>query len=112
MNVLDTRCDASCFCFLSQNQSDSGDSGRWNIASINVPQRSSSNSLNLSEDDPRELCSERRVAAPLPLLPLLPLPCPGRLGSVVAGMLCPPEGTLWCTDVDLMIGQSFGVDNK
>ena len=52
------------------------------------------------------------VAAPLPLLPLPPLPHPGRLGSVVAGMLHPLEGTLWCTDVDLMIGQSFGADDK
>ena len=62
VNVLDMRCDASCFCFLSPNQSDSGDSGRWNIALINVPQHSSSNSLNLSEDDRRELCSECGVA--------------------------------------------------
>ena len=52
------------------------------------------------------------VAAPLPLLPLPPLPCPGHLGSVVAGMLHPPEGTLQCTDVDLTIGQSFRVDDK
>ena len=43
------------------------------------------------------------VAAPLPLLPLLPLPCPGCLGSMVAGMLRPLEGTLQCTDVDLTI---------
>ena len=47
------------------------------------------------------------VAAPLPLLPLLPPPHPGRLGSVVAGMLHPLEGTLRCTDVDLTLGQSF-----
>ena len=52
------------------------------------------------------------VAVPLPLLPLPPLPHPGRLGSVVACMLHPLEGTLLCTDVDLTIGQSFGVDDK
>ena len=52
------------------------------------------------------------VAAPLPLLPLPPLPHPGRLGSMVAHMLRPLEGTLRCTDVDLTTGQSFGVDNK
>ena len=50
--------------------------------------------------------------APLPLLPPLPLPRPGRLGSVVARMLCPLEGTLWYTDLGLTIGQSFGVDDK
>ena len=48
---------------------------------------------------------------PRPLLPLPPLPHSGCLGSVVAGMLRPLEGTLWCTDVDLMIGQSFGADD-
>ena len=37
---------------------------------------------------------------PLPCLPLPPLPCSGHLGSVVAGMLRPLEGTLRCTDVD------------
>ena len=52
------------------------------------------------------------VAAPLPLLPLLPLPRPGRLGNVVARMLHPLEGTLWCTDVGLTIGQFFRVDDK
>ena len=52
------------------------------------------------------------VAAPLPLLPLPPLPHPGCLGSMVAGMLHPLEGTLQCTDVDLMIGQSFRADDK
>ena len=52
------------------------------------------------------------VAAPLPLLPLLPLPHPGRLGSVVAGMLRPQEGTLRYINVDLTIGQSSGVDNR
>ena len=51
------------------------------------------------------------VAAPLPLLPLLPLPHPGCLGSMVAGMLHPLEGMLQCTDVDLTIGQSFGADD-
>ena len=52
------------------------------------------------------------VAAPLPLLPLPPLPRPGCLGSVVAGMLHPLVGTLQYTDVDLTIGQSFRADNK
>ena len=52
------------------------------------------------------------VAAPLPLLPPLPLPHPGHLGSVVACMLRPLEGTLRCTDVDLTIGQSCRVDDK
>ena len=47
-----------------------------------------------------------------PPLPLLPLPCSGHLGSVVARSLRPLTGTLQCTDVDLMIGQSFGADNK
>ena len=51
------------------------------------------------------------VAAPLPLFPLPPLPCPGHLGSVVACMLCPLEGMLQYKGLDLMIGQSFGVDN-
>ena len=44
------------------------------------------------------------VAAPLPLLPPLPLPLPGRLGNVVARMLCPLEGTLRCTDVGSTVG--------
>ena len=52
------------------------------------------------------------VVAPLPLLPLLPLPHPGCLGSMVAGMLHPLVGTLQYTDVDLTIGQSFRADNK
>ena len=52
------------------------------------------------------------VAAPLPLFPLPPLPRPGRLGNVVAGMLCPLEGTLRYINVDLMIGQSFAVDGR
>ena len=52
------------------------------------------------------------VAAPLPLLPLLPLHRPDHLGSMVAGMLRPQEGMLWCTDVDLTIGQSFRADDK
>ena len=51
------------------------------------------------------------VVAPLPLLPPLPLPLPGCLGSVVARMLRPLVGTLQCTDVDLTIGQSFRVDD-
>ena len=37
---------------------------------------------------------------PHPLLPLPPLPRSGSLGSMVAGMLCPLEGMLRCTDVD------------
>ena len=52
------------------------------------------------------------VAAPLPLCLLPPLPCPGYLGSVVAGMLHPPVGMLRCTDVDLTIGQSFRVEDR
>ena len=51
------------------------------------------------------------VAAPLPLLPLPLLPLPGRLGSVVARMLRPLEGTLRCKNVGLTLGQSFRVDN-
>ena len=52
------------------------------------------------------------VAVPLPPPPLSLLPHPGRLGSVVAHMLHPLEGMPQCINVDLMIGQSFGVDNK
>ena len=52
------------------------------------------------------------VAAPLPLLSLPPLPRPGCLGSVVAGMLHPLKGTLQCISVNLTIGQSFGVDGR
>ena len=52
------------------------------------------------------------MAAPLPLLPLPPLPHPGCLGSVVAGMLHPLKGTLWYINVNLTIGQSFRVDDK
>ena len=44
------------------------------------------------------------VAAPLPLLPPLPLPRPGHLGSMVARMLRPLQGTLRCTDVGLTVG--------
>ena len=51
------------------------------------------------------------VAAPLPLPPLPLLPHPGHLGSMVARNLRPLEGTLWCINVDLTVGQSFGVDN-
>ena len=47
------------------------------------------------------------VVAPLPLLPPLPLPHPGRLGSVAARMLHPLEGTLRYTDVGLTVGQFF-----
>ena len=43
-------------------------------------------------------------------IPPCPLPHSGHLGSMVAGMLHPLVGMLWCTDVDLTIGQSFGVD--
>ena len=49
---------------------------------------------------------------PLPLLPPLPLPLPGRLGNVVARMLRLLEGTLRCTDVDLTVGQSSRVDDR
>ena len=52
------------------------------------------------------------VAAPLHLLPLPLLPHPGRLGSMVARMLHPLEGTLRYINVDLTIGQSFRVDDK
>ena len=52
------------------------------------------------------------VALPLPLLPPLPLPRPTHLGSVVAGMLHPLEGTLQCTDVGSTVGQFFGGSNK
>ena len=52
------------------------------------------------------------VAAPLPLLPLFLLPHPGHLGSVVVCMLHPLVGTLQCINVDLTIGQSFGVDGR
>ena len=44
------------------------------------------------------------VVAPLPLLPPLPLPHPGRLGSMVAGMLRPLVRTLRCTDVGSTVG--------
>ena len=47
------------------------------------------------------------VFAPLPLLPPLPLPLPGRLGSVAARMLRPPVRTLWCTDVGSTLGRFF-----
>ena len=52
------------------------------------------------------------VGAPLPLLPPLPLPRPGRLGSVVACMLHPLEGTLRCTDVGSTVGQFSGGFDK
>ena len=60
--VFNTRLRVSCCCIQSLNQSDSGDSGRWNVASISIPQSSSSDSLNLSCDNAGELCSERGVA--------------------------------------------------
>ena len=53
------------------------------------------------------------VVAPLPLLPPLPLPRPGHLGSVVACMLHPPEGVLRCTDVGSTVGRFFrGFDKQ
>ena len=48
------------------------------------------------------------VVVPLPLLPPLPLPHPGRLGSVVAHNLRPPVGTLRCIDEGLTAGLFFG----
>ena len=48
---------------------------------------------------------------PRPLLPLPPLPHSGHLGSMEAGSLHPQVGMLWCTDVDLTIGQSSRVDD-
>ena len=52
------------------------------------------------------------VVAPLPLLPPLSLPHPGRLGSMVAGMLCPLVGTLRCTDEGSTVGRFFGGFDK
>ena len=52
------------------------------------------------------------AAAPLPLLPPLPLPCPGHLGSMAARMLRPLRGTLRCTDVGLTVGRFFGGSDK
>ena len=49
------------------------------------------------------------VAAPLPLLPPLPLPWPGHLGNVVAHMLRP---MLRCTDVGSTVGWFFGDFDK
>ena len=60
--ILNTRCSTSCCCVWIQNYSLSDDSGSWNVVSINVPQCSSSDSLNLSKDDLGELCSECWVA--------------------------------------------------
>ena len=60
--ILGMRRLSSCFCFWTWNQSDSGDSGRWNVVSIRVPQCLSSDSLNLSCDNSGELCSEHGVA--------------------------------------------------
>ena len=62
MIVLNMMFDFSCSCFWSRNQSDSGDSGRWNIVSIIVPQSSSSDSLDLSKDNSGELCSKGRIS--------------------------------------------------
>ena len=47
------------------------------------------------------------VAAPLPLLPPLPLPRPVCLGNMVARMLHPLEGMLQCTDVGSTVGRFF-----
>ena len=52
------------------------------------------------------------VLAPLPLLPPLPLPRPGRLGSVVARSLRPLKGTLRCINVGSTVGPFFGELNK
>ena len=54
---------------------------------------------------------------PAPLLPGVPL-CPpplprsGCLGSVVAGNLRPPKGTLQYINLDFSVDQSFGVDDR
>ena len=117
-------------CCYYRIQSDSGDSGSWNVVSIIVPRCSSSNSLNLSTDETGELCSKGRVCkwipdgsgiggAPLPVPPLLglpllppPLPRSGCLGNVAVGNLCPLEGMFRCTNVDFSANQSSGVDNR
>ena len=52
------------------------------------------------------------VAAPLPLLPPLPLPRPGHFGSMVAPNLCPLKGTLRCISVGLTVGRFFGELDK
>ena len=52
------------------------------------------------------------VLAPLPLLHPLPLPRPGRLGSVVARSLRPLKGTLRCINVGSTVGPFFGELNK
>ena len=52
------------------------------------------------------------VPVPLPLLPPLPLPRPGHLGSVVAHMQRPFEGTLRCIDVGSTVGRFFGDVDK
>ena len=51
-NILNTRWSTSCFDLWSLNHSSIGDSGSWNVVSIKVPQCSTSDSLNLSKDDP------------------------------------------------------------
>ena len=61
-SILSTRYSISCFDLWSLNHSSVGDSGSRNIVSIKVPQCLSSDSLNLSKDDPGELCSKGRVA--------------------------------------------------
>ena len=104
-------------CCYYQIQSDSGDSGGWNVVSISVPRCSSSNSLNLSSYEMGELCSEGGVRGPVPPLPgfpllLTPLPRSGCLGNVAAGNLCPQEGMLWCINVDFSVDQSSRVDDR
>ena len=103
-NILNTRYSSSRCCFWTRNQSYSGDFGSRNIASIIVPRRSSSDSLSpamilescaLNVGLPigfLAVITWAVVAAPLPLLPPLPLPRPGRLGNVVARMLHPLAG--------------------
>ena len=51
-NILKTRWDISCFILWSLNHSSVGDLGSQNVVSIKVPQCSSSDSLDLSKDDP------------------------------------------------------------
>ena len=117
-------------CCYYRIQSDSGDSGSWNVVSIIIPRCSSSNSLNLSSYDTGELCSEGGVrkwipdgsgmgSAPLPVPPLPgfplllpPLPRSGCLGNVAAGSLRPLEGMLRYINVDFSVDQSFGVDDR
>ena len=52
------------------------------------------------------------VVVPPPLLPPLPLPLPGHLGSVAAGMLRPLIGMLRCISVGSTVGRFFGGFDK